>query len=411
MRPCGDGSNKTPVSPYSQRKQETMNKAEIFFALSAALVVYTYLGFPLLVFLRARFRRMPYDCGEITPMVTVVVVAHNEVASIRQKMENLLALDYPHDRLEIIVASDGSDDGTNEAVMEYRTRGIRLLPLPRRGKIPNLNAAVREARGQILVFSDANSMYRPNALRILIRPFKDPGVGGVAGNQSYVSDTGNCISTGERTYWGFDQALKHWQSEAGSVTSATGAIYAVRGELFEPVPNGVSDDAMISYRVVARGYRMVYEPGAIAYETVSPDARAEFRRKIRVCTRGLRAIAEFPQLLNPFRYGFFAVQLFSHKLLRWLMVWPLLAMILISVGLAARSPFFKAAVVGQLLFYGLALGIFLIRSGKLAKSRILRMITLPFYFCLANIACLIAQWWFISGRRIDLWEIRRAEDF
>jgi cellulose synthase/poly-beta-1,6-N-acetylglucosamine synthase-like glycosyltransferase len=388
-----------------------MNKAEVLFALSMGLVVYTYLGFPLLVFLRARFRRVPYDCGEITPIVTVVIVAHNEVTGIRRKIENLLALDYPRDHLEVIVASDGSDDGTNQVVMEYRSRGIRLLPLPRRGKIPNLNAAVRKARGQILVFSDANSMYRPDALRILIRPFKDPGVGGVAGNQSYVSDARSSVSAGERTYWSFDQALKHWQSEAGSVTSATGAIYAVRSELFEPVPSGVSDDAMISYRVVARGYRMVYEPRAIAYETVSPDARAEFRRKIRVCARGLRAIAEFPRLLDPFRYGFFAVQLFSHKLLRWLMVWPLLAMILVSVGLAAQSTFFKVATVGQSLFYGLALAIFLIRSGTLARSRIFRMITLPFYFCLANVACLIAQWWFISGRRIDSWEIRRVENF
>ena len=387
-----------------------MSKAELLFALSAALVVYTYLGFPLLVFLRAQFRTVPYDCGEITPTVTVIIVAHNEVASIRQKMENLLALDYPRDHLEIIVASDGSDDGTNEAVMEYRAHGIKLLPLPRRGKIPNLNVAVGQAHGEILVFSDANSMYRPDALRKLVRPLSDPAVGGVAGNQTYLPDGGNEVSAGEKAYWNFDQALKHLESESGSVTSATGAIYAIRKDLFEPLPAGVCDDAMNSYRVVARGYRMVYEHTAVAYETVSSDGRAEFRRKARICARGLRAIGVMRQLLNPLPYGFYAFQLLSHKLLRRLMIWPLLLMLVTSLWLQSVNMFFRVVAVGQLLFYGLALFIFLMPRQKSKKNRIFRIITLPFYFCLANFAFLVAQWWFVSGRRIDKWEVQRAGD-
>ena len=383
---------------------------ELLFWISIATIIYTYLAFPALLFLRGWIWRRPVKRGAVTPTVTLIIAAHNEAAHIGRKLENLLSLDYPRDRLSIIVASDGSEDGTNEVVSQYEARGIKLLPLPRRGKIPTLNAAVFNSTSEILVFSDANSMYALRAIRVLVRPFADPSVGGVAGSQCYVRDlTGSSASMGERTYWNFDQRLKLWQSQSGSVTSATGAIYAIRRELFEPIPSGVGDDAVNSYRVVARHYRMVFEPKAIAYEPVAPSSSAEFQRKVRICVRGLRGLLAVPELLNPLRYGFYSLQLFSHKLLRWLMAWPLLALFFSSLWLSSTSSLYQIAASGQIIFYGLAVSVFLIRQWKIATAKIFKLLTLPFYFCLANSAFLVAQLRVVQGQRIDLWEVRRNQ--
>ena len=385
--------------------------AELLFWLSAGLVLYAYAGFPLLLLVRSRLCRQELRRAEITPLVSFIVVAHNEATVIRQKLENLLALDYPRDRVSVLVASDGSDDDTEALVEGYAGRGVRLLALPRRGKIPALNAAVAQAAGDILVFSDANSLYAPGALRALVRPFADSAVGGVAGSQHYVTRAGGSrAATGEHAYWNWDQRLKRWQSDAGSVTSATGAIYAIRRALFQPVPGGVGDDALVSYRVVARGYRFVFEPEAVAYEALAQSSRAEFRRKVRVCLRGLRGLLAMPQLLNPFRYGFYSLQLFSHKLLRWLLAWPLIMLLLASLALWPAGPLYQMAALVQVLFYGCALAVYLLLREERATSARAHLLTLPFYFCLANTACLLAQWQLVRGRSIDAWEVQRAAE-
>jgi len=209
---------------------------------AAALVLYTYLLFPALVFLRGLLGRRPYKPGEITPRLSLIIAAHNEANTIGAKLDNILSLDYPHERLEVVVASDGSTDNTEAIVSRYARQGIKSLSLPRQGKAPALNAAVAASTGEILVFSDANSMYAPDALRALTRPFADPEVGGVAGDQRYLSGRrADLGSEGERRYWDFDRKLKQFQSRAGSAISATGAIYAIRRSLFRPVPAGVTD--------------------------------------------------------------------------------------------------------------------------------------------------------------------------
>ena len=268
------------------------------------LIVYTYAGFPLLLMLRS-LRRRPCAKRDVTPTVSLIVIAHNEETSIADKLDNVLSLDYPPDRLEVIVGSDGSDDATHAIVAQYANRGVVLCEFSRQGKIPALNATIPRANSEILVFSDANSMFLPDALRQLVRPFADPCVGAVAGNQRYSSDHGNAASLGERLYWGFDRQLKRMQSVAGNVTSATGAIHAVRRELVYAVPPGVSDDFVISTRVIAQGYRLVFEPEAIACEAVAPSDAAEFGRKARVIARGLRGLWAVKELFNPLRYGFY----------------------------------------------------------------------------------------------------------
>ena len=376
----------------------------ILFWSSLTLIVYTYALFPLLTFLRGILRRQAYKSAEITPRVSLIIAAYNEAHSVGAKLENILSLNYPRHRLEVIVASDGSDDGTDEIVRNYEDRGIRLLSRPRQGKAPALNAAVATSTGDILVFSDANSLYAPDAIQALVQPFADPQVGAVAGNQCYLKESENGAGVGERSYWRFDRKLKQAQSQAGNTISATGAIYAIRRTLFQTVPEGVTDDFVTSTRVIAQGYRLVFAPDAVAYEPVSKTNGVEFGRKVRVITRGLRAVLLMRELLNPFRYGFYALQLFSHKILRRLVVFPLLALLLITPFLWEKGLFYQLAALGQAVFYGCA-GLGMV----LSETRIgrLKIFMLPFFFCMVNVASLLATLNVLRGHRITLWETQR----
>jgi cellulose synthase/poly-beta-1,6-N-acetylglucosamine synthase-like glycosyltransferase len=378
----------------------------ILFWSAAALIAYTYILFPALVFVRGRLLRRPYQAAEIAPRVSMIIAAHNEARSIGAKLDNILSLDYPHDQLEVIIASDGSNDRTEAIVRGYADRGVRLLSLPRQGKAPALNTAVAAATGEILVFSDANSMYAPDAIRALARPFADQEVGGVAGNQVYLpkSAAAGASADGERGYWAFDRKLKQSQSSAGNAISATGAIYAIRRALFQGVPTGVTDDFATSTSVILQGYRLVFAPDAIAYEPAAEKSGVEFGRKTRVITRGLRGVLVRRALLNPFQYGFYAFQLFSHKVMRRLVVFPLLLLLLVSPLLWSRGLLYKLATIGQVLFYGCGLIGWLFGGTRVGR---LKVFSIPFFFCMVNAASLIAALNILRGRRIDLWEPQR----
>jgi glycosyltransferase involved in cell wall biosynthesis len=377
----------------------------ILFWSAIATLLSTYLLFPLLVLLRALLRSRPHLTDDITPPLTMIIAAHNEAASIRAKLENILSLEYPAGRLEVVIASDGSDDRTEAIVRSFEDRGVRLLPLPRRGKAAALNAAAAVAIGDILVFSDANSIYAPDALRALVRPFADPLVGGVAGDQRYVADgDAGAVAAGEQRYWDFDRILKSAESRAGNVISATGAIYAVRRSLFRPVPDGVTDDFFTSTGVVAQGYRLVFAPDAVAFEPVAGTAELEFGRKVRVITRGLRGVLLRRELLHPRCHGFYSVQLLGHKLLRRLMVFPLIVAAATSPLLWRHGRIYRMATVFQGGVYGLGAAGILFARRPLGRRKAL---VLPAFFCFVNIAALKATWNVVRGRRIDRWEPRR----
>jgi cellulose synthase/poly-beta-1,6-N-acetylglucosamine synthase-like glycosyltransferase len=380
----------------------------IAFWVALALIVYTYIVFPVVLFLRGLFSRRPFHSAEITPQVSMIVAAYNEAQSIGQKLENALSLDYPKDRLELIIASDGSDDGTNDIVLGYAEQGVTLLALPRLGKIGALNRAVEAATGEILVFSDANSIFSSDALRTLMKPFADPEVGGVAGNQCYLAeDQGRSAGTSERLYWGLDRKLKSLQSSAGNAISATGAIYAIRRSLYRPVPPGVTDDFVISTGVIVQGYRLVFVPDAIAYEPVAESSQLEFGRKVRVITQGLRGVLVMRELLNPFRHGFYAIQLFSHKVLRRLMFAPFLVLLLANLFLWDETElFYRLVLLAQVVFYGCALAGMVLARRKIGQ---LRIFTIPYYFCMVYLAALVATWNVIRGRQITSWRTQRQE--
>jgi cellulose synthase/poly-beta-1,6-N-acetylglucosamine synthase-like glycosyltransferase len=377
----------------------------IFFVASG-LVGYTYVLFPGLVLLRARLRPRPHVSAPITPPISVIVAARNEARSIGAKLDNLLQLDYPQDRLQVVVAADGCDDGTDAAAHARGDRRVRVLSLPRVGKASALNAAVGVATGEILVFSDANSLYARDALRALVAPFADRDVGAVAGDQRYLADHAEAaVATGERLYWDLDRAMKRAESRGGNAVSATGAIYAVRRELFSRVPPGVTDDFATSTAVIAHGKRLVFAPDAIAFEPVARSGADEFDRKVRVMTRGLNAVVARNELLDPRRYGFYALQLLSHKVLRRLMALPLAALALTAAVEARRSRAFRALAAAQGVLYGLGIAGLLGRRGGGWRSRV---VALPAYFCLVNGASVAALWNVVRRREIDRWEPRRS---
>lgn len=382
-----------------------MKRAAFWGAL--ATMTYTYALFPLLVMVRGRLHKRPYRAGETTPEVSVVIAAYNEARTIRARIENLLSTDYPLDRLEIVIVSDGSTDGTAEIVREHAGDGVRLVVLPRSGKFAALNAGAKVARGEILVFSDANSVFARDALRAIVRPFADEEVGGAAGNQVYLRDQSlSGVAAGEHDYWNFDRALKRAESHAGNVVSATGAIYAIRRSLFEEIPPGVADDFFESTAVIEQGFRLVFVPDAIAYEPVAASSEAEFTRKVRVMTGGLRGVLLRRRLLNPARHGFYAVELFSHKVLRRTMAFPLLALGVSSVALYRRGPVYRVAAIGQLAFYTCAGAGILLRKERLGRSKIF---ALPAFFCLVNTAAICALWNIVRGTSVDRWEPQRSD--
>jgi cellulose synthase/poly-beta-1,6-N-acetylglucosamine synthase-like glycosyltransferase len=379
----------------------------VIFWAAIAVIVYIYVIFPLLIVLRGALFPRPYKQADIMPTVSLVIAAYNEARDIGEKLENILALDYPRDLLDVVIASDGSSDATNEIVARVAEKHshIRLLALPRQGKAGALNDGVAASSGEILVFSDGNSKYLPDAIRKIVRPFADPSVGGVAGNQRYLPPTKEISNAGETSYWSFDRILKVFESRGGNVISATGAIYAIRRSLFQGVPEGVTDDFTTSTKVIAQGYRLVFAEDAIALEPVAKSVGLEYGRKVRVMTRGLNAVVVMRELLNPFKYGFYALQLFSHKVLRRLVFVPMIVLLIVTPFLWNEGWFYQLALLAQLAFYGLAIiGAVFERTGK----KLPKIAAIPFFVTRVYTAAMIATWNVLTGRKVKSWKPQRS---
>ena len=382
--------------------------ARSVFWASGATIVATYVAFPVGLLVRGALMRRPVRSAAIEPSVSIIIAARNEAADIGRRLDTLAALDYPRDCLEVFIASDGSEDATAAIVAGWSERGVKLLDLPRVGKADALNAAVAASSGDVLVFSDANSMFAPDAIRALVRRFADPEVGGVAGDQRYDAAGGaDALAEGERGYWDLDRLLKIAESRAGNVVSATGAIYAIRRELFRPVATGVTDDFYTSVAVVAQGRRLVFARDAIAFEPPARSGGDEFGRKVRIMTRGLRGTILMRELLDPRQHGFYALQLAWHKIFRRLMVVPLLGLFAASLLLIGRGRIYTLGALAQLAGYGLGLTGLALRDRPAGRNKLL---SFPAFFCLVNLAALQALRNIATGRRIDRWEPQRATE-
>jgi glycosyltransferase involved in cell wall biosynthesis len=382
-----------------------MIRRALFWA-AAGLVAFTYVGAPLLILVRGAILRRPVAAAPIEPTVSVVIAAHDEAASIGARLANLMALDYPPERLEVIVASDGSSDRTVAIAREVPGARVTVLDLPRVGKAAALDAAVDAAAGDVIVFTDANTAFAGDAIRAIVRPLADPSVGGVAGNQVYTRSGPPGNDAGERTYWDLDRLLKRAESAAGSTVSATGAIYALRRSLVPTIVAGVTDDFYTSTAVVDRGYRLVFAPDAIAYEPPARSAGAEYGRKVRIIGRGFRGVVARRALLDPRVSGFYAVQLGWHKLLRRLMAVPVVIMGVTSLSLVGSSRLHRLLTLAQLAGYGAAAAAILAPRSRLSR---LKPVSLAGFFVLVNAASVHAAIDVLRGRRIERWEPVRAE--
>ena len=267
-----------------------------------------------------------------------------------------------------------------------------------------LTRFVPEAKGEIIVFSDANSMYDGQALKNLVRHFHDPTVGYVVGHQRYLSDEDSAVSVSERSYWDFEVSLKKWESAFGSVVGGDGAIYAIRAELFKPLAKDDISDFVNPLQIVAQGYRGVFDPEAFCLEAVPSSYQAEFRRKVRIVNRALRGLVRTRQVLNPFRVGAFAYQVFFHKALRWFVPYFMIGLMVCTLALVWQraQPIHVLALWGQCAFYGLALLRFVPGAGTW------KPVYLAYYFCMANLAALLGTLSYFRGHRFVTWRPERA---
>lgn len=374
--------------------------------IALAIVGYVYLGYPIMLWITAQLRRREVHQADITPSMTLLISAFNEARTIRQKLENTLTLDYPADCLEVIVVSDGSTDDTDRIVEAFANDGVILLRMSERGgKTMGLNAAMQGARGDIVVFSDANILYQRDALRCLVRNFADPTVGCVTGDSRYVDPDRSTAHVQENTYWGYERIIRSLESRIGSTVGGDGAIFAVRRELYTPLPPEAINDLVTPLQIVARGHRAVFDPAAVGLEPSAGNFTREFRRKRRIVNRSWRGVMSVSQVLKPWDVGLFAWQAWSHKVLRWFVL-PLVVMAGIACFIA--SPL---AVKYQLGAWGFTSSLVVAGIGAFVPNCIGRLGRLAhgfLYFYLVNIAALLGIAMAIAGRVEAVWTPERT---
>lgn len=375
--------------------------AEIVFWLSAAALFYTYAGYPLLLAVVSALRPRRVRRGEFAPTVSVIITAYNEERALKAKLENTLALDYPRELLEVIVASDCSSDRTDEIVREFAARGVRLHRQSQRlGKTAAQNAAVEKAVGEIILFSDATSLYQPDVIRAMMPNFADAAVGCVAGRLVYVDPADSRVGRGARSYWGYETFLKQRESRAGSLIGASGCLYAVRRSAYVPLYHEACSDFIIATKMVEQNLRAVYEPNAVCTEETNQRSDAELKMRVRVIAQTFTDLWRHRGMLNPLRSGFYAVQLLSHKVMRYLVPFFLIAIFAASAVLAREFFSYRLVFAAQLGGYACALLAWLLEQVGVRS----RLLVFPQYFVLANVASLMAAYQFLRGERYSHWD-------
>lgn len=378
---------------------------EIVFWLALILLIYVYAGYPLLVAVLGALHERPVRRSSWFPRVTVVIAAYNEETVISQTVLNKLEQHYPAELLDVLVVSDSSSDHTEELVEEIRDSRVHLLRQePRAGKTSALNLAITEAAGEIIVFSDANSIYHPDAILNLMENFADPEVGYVTGKMIYVNPDGSVIGDGCSGYMKYENVLRAGETRIGSVVGVDGGIDAVRRDLYVAMNADQLPDFVLPLQVVRQGFRVVYEPRALLWEKVSKGAGDEYRMRVRVSLRAIWALFDMRQLLYG-RAGLqFAWQLWSHKLLRYLCFLFLGAILLCNLALLEQGRFYQSIFFIQLLGYLGALTAPVLERAGYGFG----LLSFTRYFSLLNLACAHAFGKFVCGKKQVLWTPRKG---
>jgi biofilm PGA synthesis N-glycosyltransferase PgaC len=378
---------------------EALSAAEVALWSSAVIIGYTYVGYPLLAWLRSKLKRRSPFKNQFLPRISILVVAHNEARRIRARIENLLALDYPRELLEIVIASDASTDGTAEIARDFALSGIRVVHFDQhRGKPAVLNEVVPQLQGEFVVLMDARQRIDSKALLALIANFSDQRVGAVSGELLLDQGDGQ-TGAGMGFYWRYEKFIRFHESRVDSTVGVTGALYAFRHRLFRPIPpDTLLDDVLIPMQIVRQGYRVLFEPDAVAYDTVAPTAQAELTRKVRTIAGNFQLFWREGWLLNP-RANRLWFQTLSHKFCR--LLGPLcLAAIFVSNLFLLESPVYRVLLFLQLLFYAAAL------IGHLRRNAAERsaLMNIAYAFCLLNWATVLGFYRFILGRQQVTWQ-------
>lgn len=383
--------------------------AELIFWILFFVIIYAYLGYGLLLIVIRFFKRLfgyngSYYSKNFEPAVTIVIAAYNEKEFVSEKVENLRQLDYPKEKIEFLWITDGSNDGSPEMLSKYPDMHV-AHENARNGKVGALNRGMAFVKTPIVVFCDANNFLAKESIREIVGLFANPYVGCVAGEKRIQKKEKDIAAgAGEGFYWHYESFLKKLESEVNSTVGAAGELFAIRRELYEPVERDtLLDDFIISLRIAKKGYKIKYAPEAIAVEASSASIEDELKRKVRIAAGTLQSIPRLLPLLNPFLYGFFSIQYWSHKILRWTFV-PAAMLLLIPLNiylsLVTEKEVYDLFLQLQLLFYFLALAGFLLRGMNLR----FRLLFVPYYLLMMNIAQILGFVKHMKGKQSVNWE-------
>src|SRR3990170_1624480 len=371
---------------------------QITFWVSLFIILWVYFGYYLALQAISLFHQKKVSKQNYLPDVSMVITVFNEGKRIMQKIENTLKLVYPKDKLEVIVVSDGSSDKTEELVSSFRDKGVKLLAIPaRHGKHYCQGQGVAVAKGEIIVLTDATTFLKEDAIEKIMRNFADPRIGCVSGMDRVKEADSNV--TGEGQYVKYEMKLRALESEVGSLVGASGCFFAVRKVLCQTWYGGMSSDFYLPIISYMKGYRTVLEPEATGFYEVLKASGEEFKRKVRTVAHGLQVLSQFSEIMNPFRYGLYSLQMISHKLLRWLVPICLVMLFIGNLFLLGRNLVYCISFIGQVIFYVIALSAVLFK-----KLQHINLFKIPFVFVMANCSILVAWYKFIIGEGYVEWE-------
>ena len=381
----------------------------ILFIISMVLILYIYIGYPLLLqLLPKKKRKLNFDAS-FTPSISILIAAFNEEDCIEETLLNKLQLDYPADKLEILVISDASTDNTNKLVETIALSSsipIRLYQQQsRQGKTAGLNRLVKQAKGDILVFSDANSLYDKYAIKQLIQQFQYEDVGYISGQLIYTHSDGTVIGNGCSKYMQYENWLRQQETNISSIIGVDGGIDAMRKSLYTSLNADQLPDFVQPLKVIEQGYSVCYEPSALLYEKSLKRPEKEFKMRVRVCLRALWALFDMRHLLNPLRYGLFSIQLLSHKLLRYLAFIPQFVVFISNITLINQGLFFQIIFVLQIIFYANVYLGFFYRN----RPESIGILSMPYYLFILNISAAVAFYKFIHNEKIIIWAPREGQ--
>jgi glycosyltransferase involved in cell wall biosynthesis len=372
--------------------------AEWIFWGSVVFIFYAYAGYLLVLLVLSTFRSRPVVIGEIQPMVSFIITAYNEELRIKEKIDNSLQQQYPRERLEIVVASDCSSDRTDEIVRSYEHSGVRLVrAAERRGKEAAQKLAVGATRGDVLVFSDVATTLPPKGIANIVQSFNDPTVGCVSSVDQFVDAQGNL--SGEGAYVKYEMLLRRLETKVNTLVGLSGSFFAARRTVCSPWADDLQSDFNTLLNSMKSGLRGVSDSNSVGYYKNLSDERKEYQRKVRTVLRGIAVLMRSLPMLNPFRYGMFAWQLFSHKLCRWLVPFAMIGVLASNVVLATQSIFYGGVLLGQVMFYATAVAYAMFHW--MPKNNALR---LPAFFVLVNFSILDAWMRYLRGDRVFRWE-------